>query len=84
MFTYDLSIEIVSTILDLFMIDGFKCLIKISLAVLNFLFKIYLDGGFTNETFTLTPGNHLNQESFADILKHFSEELRPESHNLLA
>lgn len=41
LFTYDLSIEIISTVLDLFMIEGFKCLIKISLAILNFILKMF-------------------------------------------
>jgi hypothetical protein len=45
LFTYDLGIETISTVLDLFMIEGFKCLIKFSLAVLNFIYKIYNDEG---------------------------------------
>lgn len=38
MFTYDLSIENISTVLDLFMVEGFKCLIKLSLAILSHAF----------------------------------------------
>jgi hypothetical protein len=49
-FTYDLSIEIISTVLDLFMVEGFKCLIKIGLAVLNFIYKIYTDGSLEDLT----------------------------------
>ena len=67
------------------MIDGFKCLIKISLAVLNFIYKIYKEDGLQIDGFHLPPNTPgAPQDTFANILKHFSEELRPESQNLLA
>ncbi len=70
LFTYDLSIENIATVIDLFMVEGFKCLIKTALAILNYIYKIHIERGD-------------NQDSFVESLKHFSEVLKPESHNLL-
>jgi hypothetical protein len=44
LFTYDFSIENISTALDLFMIEGKKCLIKLSLAVLSHCYRFYQNG----------------------------------------
>ena len=52
------------------MIEGFKSLIKIALAILSHIAQVYEERGLTSEV-------------FADTLKHFNDELRPESHNLL-
>jgi len=41
LFTYDLSIEIISTVIDLFMVEGFKCLIKLSLSVLKQTYALF-------------------------------------------
>ena len=77
LFTYDLSIENISTVIDLFMVEGFKCLIKISLSILNETYRMFLEGGVEIETF------QTRDEGFVDFLKRFSEELRMESHFLL-
>ena len=87
------------------MLEGFKCLIKLSLAVLNHSYNIYLnplsasrqykhDSSFSRlpRSPTSSSGGGVqeagevgktNIESFIEILKHFSEELRVESHYLL-
>ena len=41
LFTYDLSIENISTVIDLFMVEGFKCLIKLALAILSQTYKMF-------------------------------------------
>ena len=91
------------------MLEGFKCLIKLSLAVLNHSYYIYQNPLSASRqykhdsSFSRLPQGHsspntsssgrqqeegdvvgkTNIESFIEILKHFSEELRVESHYLL-
>lgn len=56
------------------MIEGLKCLIKISLAILNFLHNKLQDDSF----------NPFSRSEFIDILKNFSDDIKPESHLLLS
>lgn len=42
LFSYDLSIECITTVLDLFMVEGFKCLIKVAMAFLSHAYSQYL------------------------------------------
>lgn len=56
------------------MVEGFKSLIKIALAMLNFAFKVFKDGGLMIEQYS-----NFN-ETFVDALKHFNEEIAVDSH----
>lgn len=59
------------------MVEGFKSLIKIALAMLDCAMKVFRDGKLVIE-------EHSNfNETFVDALKHFSEELKVDSHHLL-
>lgn len=46
MFCYDLNIDLVLSILDVFLLDGIKSLIKISLALLSYIEKKILKMNF--------------------------------------
>jgi Rab-GTPase-TBC domain len=78
LFTYDLSIENISTVLDLFMVEGFKCLIKVSMALLSHAYQIYLKNASVDNF-----GHKTNTERLIDIIKHLHEEHKMESHLLL-
>ena len=72
LFTYDFSIENFSCVLDLFFVEGFKSLIKIALAILNHI----------NEEFSRKSRQEVI-ESLVLRLKHFSDEIKPTSVDLL-
>lgn len=55
LFTYDLSIECITTVLDLFMVEGFKCLIKVAMTFLSHAYSQYLREGHAR---------------FIDVVKH--------------
>ncbi|CDW77234.1 tbc domain-containing protein [Stylonychia lemnae] len=77
LFTADLSIEIVQTVIDLFMVEGYKSLIKLALAILNQTFKIFKEGQIPHLSF------QTESEGYVDLLKHFSDEIMVESHHLI-
>ena len=77
LFTADLSIEIVQTVMDLFMVEGYKSLIKLALAILNQTYKIFTERNIPLMSF------QTESEGYVDLLKHFSEEIMVESHHLI-
>jgi hypothetical protein len=72
LFTFDLGIGNISSFIDLFMIEGFKSLIKISLAILSTSNQKYAEG--------VSMGS--NEEGVVDFIKHYSEQTI-EPHTLL-
>lgn len=62
------------------MVEGFKSLIKISLAVLKHTEVIFRERSSFERILENAEYIPSNNENFIEILKHFSEELRVESH----
>jgi hypothetical protein len=68
MFCYDLNIDLVLSILDLFLLEGIKSLIRVSLALLSFLEKRILE---------------MNYEESMEYLSHSNKDLEIDSQTLI-
>jgi hypothetical protein len=68
MFCYDLNIDLVLSILDVFLLEGIKSLIRVSLALLSFIEKKLLS---------------MEYEECMEYLSHSSKDFEVDSQTLI-